>query len=208
MGLNVNGSGVAGMRWNGAEAAEARLNGAVVWPDAPVDPWPTKPYLELANGSRVRLLECEYDPTPDELFPGGALIAPAGLECSAFYPDVRSAGVDLSYEFTSGCILEYEKGVEFRLLDQAGNVMEPRRSLRDMANTYGVTLFYAYVDGLLCMGIWYSNVSYITIRSRADNGVPGVAVTRQRNRVPGLTTEFRDNYHAMAMALLREGGNQ
>ncbi len=203
MGLNINGRGVAAMRHHGAEALEARLNGAVVWPETPVDPWPEKPYLELANGEWVRLLECRYDPTPHDPYPGGVLTAPGGAECSAFYPDAGSPGIDLGYRFRNGCAMEYAHGVEFRLLDSLGAVLEPKQPLPDMANTYGLTLFYAEVEGTLCMGFWYGSVSDLTIRSRASGGIPGTAVTRREHSMYGLTATLKEQYHRIALALLR-----
>lgn len=207
MGLKLNGSSVAAMRRNGADAVEARLNGVPVWPDASPDPWPTKPYLTLADGGRVRLLECRYEP-PSGGAGSGTLIAPADEECSAFYPDVRSAGVSLRYEFRNGCVLEYEQDTEFRLLDPDGNVLPPRQGMRDLPNTYGVTLFYAEIDGLLCMGIWYATRSYLDVESRASGGVPGAALTWETHRRGGVTAEYRDLYHATALALLRNGGDE
>lgn len=208
MGLNVNGRSVAAMRKSGADAMEARLNGTVVWSASSPDPWPTKPYLTLANGSRVRLLECRYEPPSGGADSGGTLIAPAGAECSAFYPDMNSAGVSLRYAFRNGCVLEYEQDAEFRLLDPDGNVLPPRQGLRDLPNTYGVTLFFAEIDGLLCMGIWYATRSYLEVESRASGGVPGIARTYVTHRRAGVTAESRDRYHATALALLRNGGNE
>lgn len=208
MGLNVNGRSVAAMRRNGADALEARLNGNIVWTSASPDPWPTKPYLMLANGSRVRLLECRYEPPSGGADTGGMIVAPADAECSAFYPDVRSPGVSLRYVFQNGCVLEYEQDMEFRLLDPDGNVLPPRQGLQDLPNTYGVTLFFTEIDGLLCMGIWYATRGYLEAESRASGGVPGIALTYEAHRRAGVTAEARDRYHAMAMALLRNGGNE
>ena len=206
MGLRIGGRDVAAMRLNGADASEARLNGAVVWPDTPVDPWPEKPYLILANGERAQLLAGTYDPTPQTYVPGGRVLFPANAPCALFYPDEQSPGASLRYEFRNGAALEYTAGDAFRIYDRHGNFVGPEQPLPDMANTYSINLFYTYADEVLCMGIWYSTRSYMTVDRRASSGVPGLGTARQADTLWGMTEEAIAAYHAIAAALT-EGGS-
>lgn len=205
MGLKINGRGVAAMRRNGADALEAKLNGAVVWPDTPVDPWPEKPYLKLANGERMQLLHAVYDAAPYPGYQGGRLTVQGGQPCSILYPDVHSAGAELHYGFAEGQQVEYVNSV-FRFRDRNGDPMEPAQNLPDMPNTYAASAFYTEAEGRLCIGLWFGTVSDFLIAVRANGGVPGRGTTNGESVIYGVTEEVLGMFHAIAGELLR-GGN-
>lgn len=203
MGLHIGGNGVAGLRFGGRDAAEAKLNGLVVWPDTPpgpVDPWPTKPCLLLANGERVQVLAGTYDPVP-QYEPGGRVLIGAGEECSLLYPDTRSPGPNLRYDFQSGAYITYTAGDAFRIYDRNGVLLEPIETLPDAPGTYNLCLFYAYAGDTLLMGLWYSTATYMTVDRRASGGIPGAGTTRRADTYYGITEEYIGKLHDIALAL-------
>lgn len=207
MGLHIRGKSINGMHFGGAAAQEARMNGAVVWPDAvpPADPWPTKPYLYLANGERMQVLEGTYDPTAQYL-PGGQVRIRARESCSLLYPDTGSPGASLRYDFQSGASIVYSTGDAFRIYDRSGNLLDPIQTLPDRPSTYSLTLFYAYAGETLLMGLLYGTASNTAVNRRAASGVPGLGTTRSENTYSGITEEYFTKLHAIAMALT--GGSQ
>lgn len=201
MGLHIEGNAVAGMRFNGRDAVEARLNGAVVWPDAPHDPWPTEPYLPLANGEQILVMEGVYDPHGPSYDPGGVVRISSGVTCSLLYPDTRSAGTDLLYTLRNGARITYTAGDAFRAYDKNGRLLELDQSLPDYPNAYNLSLFYAYAEGELIMGFWYSTPTYMRVDRKAASGVPGLGTARRNDTFYGLTDENLALLHDFAMAL-------
>ena len=209
MGLHIGGNSVTGLRFGGREAAEAKLNGALVWPDTPpgpVDPWPTKPYLRLRNGEQVRVMEGTYDPHGPSYDPGGMVRIPAGASCSLLYPDTRSAGVDLLYELQNGAKITYTAGDAFRAYDRNGTLLALDQPLPDYPGTYNLSLFYTYAGDLLIMGFWYSTPTYLRVDRKASSGVPGQGTALRSDTYYGLTDYYLGVLHDFAMALT--GGSQ
>lgn len=203
MGLHIGGNNIAGLRFGGRDAVEARYNGAVVWPDAPPDPWPTRPYLLLKNGERIRVMEGSYTPVP-QYEPGGRVLIAAGAECSLLFPDTRSAGADLLYELAGGARIAYTSGATdgvFRAYDKNGVLLPPDQPLPDRPGDYNLSLFYAYADGLLLMGFWYSTPTYMRVDRKASAGVPGQGTALRSDTLYGVTDEYLAMYHAFAMGL-------
>ena len=209
MGLHIGGSNVAGLRFGGRAAAEARLNGSVVWPDTPpvpVDPWPTRPYLLLRSGERIQVMEGTYTPVP-QYEPGGRVLISSGATCSLLYPDTRSAGADLLYELESGAKIVYtHSDGYFRAYDRNGTLQVLDQSLPDYPGAYNLSLFYAYAGETLLMGFWYSTPTYMRVDRKAASGVPGHGTAIRNDTYYGLTDENLAMLHDFAMALT--GGSQ
>lgn len=202
MGLQIGGNSVAGMRYGGRTAVEARLNGMTVWPDTPpADPWPTRPYLYLKNGERILVMEGTYDPDGPSYDPGGMVRISPGATCSLLYPDTRSAGADLLYELQSGAKITYTANDAFRAYDQYGTLSEVNQPLPDYPNAYDLSLFYAYAEGLLIMGFWYSTPSYLRVDRKASSGVPGQGTVLRSDTFYGLTDYYLAMLHDFAMVL-------
>ena len=205
MGLHIGGRGVSGLRYGGRDAVEARLNGAAVWPDAPPDPWPTKPYLYLRNGERIEVMEGAYTPVP-QYEPGGRVFISPGATCSLLYPDTRSPGASLTYELQSGAKLVYTADDAFRGYDKNGALLALDQPLPDYPGAYNLSLFYAYADDLLIMGFWWSYPDYIRVNRKAASGVPGYGTVLVDDTYYGLTDYYLGMLHDFAMALT--GGSQ
>lgn len=159
-----------------------------------IPPW-VPPYLYLANGARVKVLECTYDSSRS------AFTAIGDTECSLFYPDTGSPGTDLSYTFANGCRMEYISGSDFSLYDKNGTFMPPAQTMSDLPNTYALALFYAYVEGNLCMGLWYATRSYCEVDSRARNGIPGSGYFYRDHTRSGVTDPLIQQYKYIASRL-------
>lgn len=202
MGLHINGFNVAGMRFNGQNAVEAKYNGSVVWPEQPSDPWPTKPYLYLRNGERIRVMEGVYDPHGPSYDPGGMVRIASGTTVSLLYPDTRSPGADLLYELQSGAKITYTSGDAFRAYDKNGTLLELDQPLPDSPGAYSLSLFYAYAEGQLLMGFWYSVPTYIRTDQKASSGIPGQGTAIRNDTYYGITDYYFGMLHDFAMGLL------
>lgn len=177
----------------------------IVWEREPPDPWPTKPYLYLTNGQRIKVMEGTYDPAGPSYDPGGMVKITAGTETALLYPDTQSPGASLTYALQNGARIVYTADDAFRAYDKNGNLLALDQPLPDYPNAWNLSLFYAYAGDTLIMGFWYSSPTYLRVDQKAASGVPGQGTVLRADTYYGLTDYYLGMLHDFAIGLLGGG---